>query len=292
MALTVHTNYANLVAQNTLNRTNDAFSTSLERLATGYRINSAADDAAGLQISNRLEMQSRGISVAQRNISDGISMLQTAEGALEEVTNIAYRMNDLALQSQNGTNSVADRKALDAEYQQLADEAFSILENTNYGGNNLFGTGGAFNGATVDFQIGTTSAEGLSVDVTNAGASTALADLKAFFDGVGGAGAIDTVANADTAAVALSQNALANTMIDNVGEIRALFGASINRLEHTSTNLSNMKENLDASKGRITDTDMASESAMLSKNQMLMQAGTQVLGQTKMVPQLALSLLG
>ncbi|GAL27534.1 flagellin protein FlaA [Vibrio variabilis] len=138
MAISVHTNYASLVTQNTLQSTNNALTKSLERLSTGFRINSASDDAAGLQIANRLEAQSRGMGVAMRNSQDAISMLQTAEGALDEMTNIAYRMNDLALQASNGTNTSADKTALNSEYQALRGELSNIFSNTNFGGNKLF----------------------------------------------------------------------------------------------------------------------------------------------------------
>ncbi|WP_353497400.1 lateral flagellin LafA [Vibrio chaetopteri] len=286
MALSMHTNYASLVTQNNLNRTNDLLNTSMERLSTGLRINSAADDAAGLQISNRLEAQTRGMSVAMRNAQDGISMLQTAEGAMDEMTNIAYRMNDLALQSANGTNTQADRDALDAEYQQLGAELNNIIDNTNFGGQNLFGATGVMTG-TLDFQIGSTNAERMTFDLTNGGTSTAMADLKTF---AGAIGDLKSDATAQTATQAISENA--SNLIGNLGEMRAQFGATINRLDHTVTNLQNMSENLSASKGRITDADFAVESANMTKNQMLMQAGTQMLAQSKQLPGMAMSLLG
>ncbi|MGR5502807.1 lateral flagellin LafA [Vibrio sp. DNB22_10_4] len=285
MALSMHTNYASLVTQNNLNRTNDLLNTSMERLSTGLRINSAADDAAGLQISNRLEAQTRGMSVAMRNAQDGISMLQTAEGAMDEMTNIAYRMNDLALQAANDTNTADDRAALDAEYQQLGAELNNILDNTNFGGQNLFGTGGVMNGA-LEFQIGSTANEKMTFDLA-AGGSTALADIKTF---AGAAGDLTDKANSQAAAAAISESA--GNLISNMGEVRATFGASINRLDHTITNLQNMSENLQASKGRITDADFAVESANMTKNQMLMQAGTQMLAQSKQLPGMAMSLLG
>lgn len=275
MALSMHTNYASLVTQNTLNGTGNMLNKAMERLATGYRINSAADDAAGLQIASRLEAQTRGMSVAQRNSQDGISMMQTAEGALDEVTNIAYRMNDLAIQSANGTNTQADRDALDAEYQELKNEITNILTNTNFGGENLLSTGG-FGAAAVVLQIGSTTAETLSVDAT--------AELGA----VSGAtyGDITTAATAQT-----EMTLIQDTILDQVGAARAKLGASINRLEHTITNLGNMVENTSASKGRITDADFAVETSNMTKNQMLMQAGTSVLSQTNQLSGMAMSLL-
>ncbi|EGQ9286387.1 Lateral flagellin [Vibrio parahaemolyticus] len=284
MAIGVHTNYASLVAQNTLNSTNNSLSKSMERLATGLRINSASDDAAGLQIASRLEMQTRGMSVASRNAQDAVSMIQTAEGALDEVTNIAYRMNDLALQSKNGSNSANDRAALDAEFQQLASEVHSILEGTNFGGNTLL-EGGTFAAGAVDFQIGTQTTDVLSVDL-----STQLGALSTAIGTAGGSnfGDITSSANADTA---LSLLGGAGGVLEVVGGLRSEMGANINRLEHSMTNLSNMSENLSAAKGRITDVDFASESGNLSKQQMLMQSGAQMLSTTKMIPQMAIGLL-
>lgn len=284
MAIGVHTNYASLVAQNTLNSTNNSLSKSMERLATGLRINSASDDAAGLQIASRLEMQTRGMSVASRNAQDAVSMIQTAEGALDEVTNIAYRMNDLALQSKNGSNSANDRAALDAEFQQLASEVHSILEGTNFGGNTLL-EGGTFAAGAVDFQIGTQTTDVLSVDL-----STQLGALSTAIGTAGGSnfGDITSSANADTALALLGG---AGGVLEVVGGLRSEMGANINRLEHSMTNLSNMSENLSAAKGRITDVDFASESGNLSKQQMLMQSGAQMLSTTKMIPQMAIGLL-
>ncbi len=277
MAISLHTNYANLVTQNTLNSTNNALSTSMERLSTGYRVNSAADDAAGLQIANRLELQSRGMSVASRNSQDAISMMQTAESAMDEMTNIAYRMNDLATQAANGSNTAEDRAAIDAEYGALKGQLADMTANTNFGGQNLLSGSGVFS-ASVDFQTGSTSAEITSVDV-----STQLGSLNSALGGFG------SITDAATAKAEMDKLA---DFINTVGESRAAFGAQINNLEHNINNLANMTENLEASKGRIMDTDFASESGNMSKNQMLMQSGAQMLSATKTIPQLAMSMLG
>lgn len=286
MAISVHTNYASLVTQNTLQSTNSALTKSLERLSTGFRINSASDDAAGLQIANRLEAQSRGMGVAMRNSQDAISMLQTAEGALDEMTNIAYRMNDLALQAANGSNTSADKTALNSEYQALRGELSNILSNTNFGGNKLFAGAGSFS-AAVTFQIGSTTSEKLTASVT-----TAVADLTTAIS----AGSLGTISStADAAINALSGTGVGTagvTLIGALGDARSQFGAYINRLDHTITNLGNMSENVSTAKGRIMDTDFASESGMMSKQQMLMQSGASMLSASKMVPQLAMSLLG
>ncbi|NOI22542.1 flagellin [Vibrio mediterranei] len=303
MSISVHTNYANLVTQNTLYNTNNELTKSLERLSTGFRINSAADDAAGLQIANRLEAQSRGMSVGMRNAQDAISMLQTSEGALDEVTNIAYRMNDLSLQAANGTNADADLKAITSELVQLATEAESILTNTNYGGQALLGAGGAL-GTGTTFQIGSTTTETLAVGGAGStilagftSLSAAVTELKgADLTATGGddpSAVVDLLTvNSDTAVDGTVGSAADGGVIGLLGTLRSELGANINRLDHTITNLGNMVENIDASKGRIMDTNFASESGMMSKQQMLMQSGASMLSASKMVPQLAMSLLG
>ncbi len=289
MAISLHTNYANLVTQNTLNSTNNALSTSMERLSTGYRINSAADDAAGLQIANRLEAQSRGMSVASRNSQDAISMMQTAEGAMDEMTNIAYRMNDLATQAANGSNSQADRDALDAEFASLAGQLGDIIDNTSFGGQNLLGSGGSFSATGgISFQTGSTSSETTDIDVSKqlAALSTTLGTLA------GTGGTISTASGAKAMMDALAGTSGSAGLIGDLGATRSAFGAQINNLEHNINNLANMTENVDASKGRIMDTDFAKESGEMSKNQMLMQSGAQMLSATKTIPQLAMSMLG
>ncbi|MFT6928478.1 MAG: flagellin [Psychromonas sp.] len=286
MSLSIQTNYANLVGQNTLNQTNADFNTSLERLSTGFRINSAADDAAGLQISNRLEAQGRGMGVAMRNAGDATSQMQAAEGAMEEMTNIAFRMNDLATQSANGTASQEDRDAMQTEFASLSSELGSMVDNTNFGGQNLLsaatGSVGVFSATGgVTYQVGSTAAETLTVDI-----KTELDKITTAIGATGGLGDISTATGATTAMGDMT------SFIDDVGGARSGLGANINRLDHTMANLSNMSENTAAAKSRIMDTDMAAESSSMSKNQMLMQAGAQVLSSTKMVPQLAMSLMG
>ena len=296
MALSMHTNFASLVTQNTLNNTQGTLNSAMQRLATGFRINSAADDAAGLQIANRLEVNTRGMSVAMRNAQDGISMMQTAEGAFDEMTNIAYRMNELATQSANGVNSAADRTALDAEFTELRAELTNILDNTSFAGQKLF-NGAGFGAGAVAFQIGSESTQQLSVDVQ--------AKIKAVKDaftapvgggGGGGGGAapaisagIGDAAKAKAAVAAL--NAPTGSLISALGDARAQFGANINRLEHTIVNLGNMVENTSASKGRIMDADFATETSSMTKSQMLMQAGTNVLSRTNQMPSMVMSLL-
>ncbi|WP_425654889.1 lateral flagellin LafA [Vibrio campbellii] len=288
MALSMHTNFASLVTQNTLNNTSNLLNTSMERLSTGYRINSAADDAAGLQIATRLESQTRGMSVAMRNSQDGISMMQTAEGAMDEMTNIVYRMNDLATQASNGSVSANDRTALDAEYQQLGEELANIMDSTSFGGNKLLQDAGTFGAAAVNFQIGTQAGEQLAVDVST--------EVQAINASIGTSGALavgdlTSAANAQTAMTALTGATGDAGLLGQIGTARSALGANINRLEHTMTNLGNMVENTSAAKGRITDADFAVESSNMTKNQMLMQAGTTVLSQTNQLPGMAMSLL-
>ncbi|WHR51698.1 lateral flagellin LafA [Vibrio furnissii] len=288
MAISLHTNYANLVTQNNLNSVNKALTTSMERLSTGLRINSAADDAAGLQIANRLEAQSRGMSVGMRNSQDAISMMQTAEGSMDEMTNMAYRMKDLATQAANGTNSDEDLAAMQSEFSALAGQLGKMQTSTSFGGKQLLGEAGAFgkeNGIT--FQIGANSSDTLTIDVSEAIGKLGESVEKFVGDP---SDPLDTgMSIADNATGAM--DAL-DSFIGELGSARSAFGAQINNLEHNINNLANMVENVDASKGRIMDTDFAKESGVMSKNQMLMQAGAQMLSATKMMPQLAMSMLG
>ncbi|MDP5292378.1 lateral flagellin LafA [Oceanimonas sp. CHS3-5] len=292
MGLSIHTNYTALVTQNTLNSTNKMLGTAMERLGTGFRINSAADDAAGLQIATRLQAQSNGMSVAMRNSQDAISLLQTAEGSFDEMTNIVQRMKDLSTQAANDTNSADDRKALSAEFNELGKELANVMTNTQYAGEALFdvaGTGGKFGTAGgMTFQIGSSSAEAMTMDVsTEVGAvATALGALNAQF-----AAAPAADAKLETQAGASGAIDLANTALDAIGTVRAQFGANMNRLEHTINNLSNMRENNEAAKGRIMDADFAQEASSMSKNQMLMQSGMSVLSNANQMSGLVMSLL-
>ncbi len=281
--LSVHTNYASLIAQNSVTNSNDKLTTAMERLSTGMRINSASDDAAGLQIATRLNANVVGMQTASRNVSDATSMLQTADGALDEITTIALRQKELATQAANGVNSDEDLSALNSEFQALTEEMGRIIGSTEYAGNNLFdtldgdaaaGTGG------VNFQIGASSAETLNVivekldlaDVDGAGGDLSAADLTA----AGGA----------TAAIGL-----VDSLIDTVGESRSTLGANINRLGHTASNLANVTQNTQSAAGRIMDTDFAVESANMTRNQLLVQAGTNILSSANQNTNLVMGLL-
>lgn len=278
MSLSIHTNYAALVTQNSLNRFNAALSTTQQRLGTGLRINSAADDAAGLQIATRLNANIRGMTVAIRNTSDGISLLQTAEGAFKEMTDIVLRMKDLATQAASDTNGDADRTALQAEVDQLTEELNNILDNTKYAGEALF-NGGKFENQ-VSLQIGASSAETLDIDVSGT--------LENLISTIGKFSSAD-LSDADSARDAMDDF---ESALDDIGALRAEFGAYINRLTHTSNNLRNMTDNTEMAKGRIMDADFALESANLSKNSMLLQSGISMLRQASQMPSLIMGLLG
>ncbi|MFM4960967.1 lateral flagellin LafA, partial [Aeromonas caviae] len=251
------------------------------------RINSAADDAAGLQMATRLQAQSNGQKVGMRNAQDAVSMMQTAEGAMDEMTNIVQRMKDLATQGANGTASAEDRLAMGTEMKELSAELKNISDNTKFGGQALISDAGKFGAAAVTFQIGGSAAEKLDVDASgnvqavNAAIDTAQTDF----------------ATADVAATALASTAFnaqitkMEDALDAIGTARSQFGANINRLEHTVNNLSNMKENTDMANGRIMDADFAQESTNMTKNQMLMQAGMSVLSNSNQMTGMVTSLL-
>ena len=397
MALTVNTNVSSLNAQRNLTKSGEGLATSMERLSSGMRINSAKDDAAGLQISSRLTSQINGLSVAQRNANDGISMAQTAEGAMQASTDILQRMRELALQSANGSNSAEDRESLQKEVVALTSELTRIAETTSFGGQQLldgsFGSKGFQVGAnaaeTITMSLGDISADALgsttrspaagtftAADVTaliaegatgdkgsvtfthtdTSGAETEIvvdlsnvtdlgsfsSALNASLNGLGVTASVNGTASVDLAGTVLqgetltsvaetgdgvphsiagtatsvdatagnqvttvaedidistavgSGNALA--IIDNalgeINESRASLGAVQNRFEHTISNLSNIEENVSASRSRIQDTDFATETAEMTKNQILQQAGTSILSQANQIPQAAISLLG
>ena len=288
MGLSIHTNYSSLVTQSQLNSTNKMLSTAMQRLGTGLRINSAADDAAGLQIATRLQAQSSGQKVGMDNAQNAVSMMQTADGAMEEMTNIVQRMKDLSTQAANGTNSSSDMTAMNAEFKELTSELNNIVDNTTFGGKKLL-KGGAFEGA-VTFQIGGTANEKLTLA---AGGSLATS-LKKVTGSTSGSGLDDTAINTDGIADQTKAQAAMgklDTLLDDITATRSAFGANINRLEHTVNNLSNMKENTDVAKGRIMDADFAAESTSMTKNQMLMQAGMSVLSNSNQMTSLVTSLL-
>ncbi|QLH65291.1 lateral flagellin LafA [Aeromonas veronii] len=290
MGLSIHTNFASLTTQSQLNSTNKMLGTAMQRLGTGLRINSAADDAAGLQMATRLQSQSSGQKVGMRNSQDAISMMQTAEGAMDEMSNIVQRMKDLATQSANGTSTTEDRKAMNAEFTELRAELDNITGNTTFGGQNLLsgtsGALGAFQG-DVTFQIGGSANEKLTLAASGS-LATALKEVDGAGKGAKGTAVVAGIGDQAKATAAMTE---LDTFSKNIGEARSAFGANINRLEHTVNNLSNMKENTDMANGRIMDADFAQESTNMTKNQMLMQAGMSVLSNSNQMTGMVTSLL-
>ena len=281
MALSVNTNITSLGVQKNLNKASDALSTSMSRLSSGLKINSAKDDAAGLQISNRLTSQIKGLTVAVKNANDGISIAQTAEGALQESTNILQRMRELAVQSRNDSNSEDDRTALNKEFTQMSEELTRIANSTNLNGKNLIdGTA-----STMTFQVGSNTGESNQITLT----------LSASFDAdTLGVGSAISITGADSSAAETAFSAAMDAIdsaLATINSTRADLGAAQNRLTSTISNLQNINENASAALGRVQDTDFASETAQLTKQQTLQQASTSVLAQANQLPSAVLKLL-
>ena len=274
MSLFVNTNVSSINAQRQLFNSGAELNTSFERLSSGFRINRAADDAAGLQISDRLTSQVQGLNQAVRNANDAISLTQTAEGALGEVTNSLQRIRVLAIQSQNGINSSADRTALQQEVSQLLTEISRVAVTTEFG-RGVALLDGNF---SANFLVGANSNQNISVALTdNNFSATGLGINAVSVETVTGAsGAISTIDGA----------------ISTIGGVRAELGALQNRFQSTIRNLSNISENIAGARSRIRDTDFAVETAELTRNQIVQQASLSVLGQANQAPQAALSLLG
>ena len=288
----VNTNLAASIAQAALVRNERDLSTAMEQLSTGKKINSAADNASGLAISTRMTSQIRGLDQAVRNANDAISMLQTGDGALVEVTNMLQRMRELAIQASNGTTASADRDYLNSEYQNLASEIDRIADNTQWNGRAILdGTAnGSEDDSTVSFQVGANAGQTISV---NFGDITQSATAFAVFDSAN-AGTAASIA-AGTAASALTTASAAITGIDAaitaVNSQRATFGAAVNQLTYAVDNLSNVKVNAEASRSRILDTDYARETSELARTQIIQQASTAMLAQANAMPQTVLALL-
>ncbi len=279
MALSINTNVASLNAQRNLGNSQSALSTSMERLSSGLRINSAKDDAAGLGISDRMTSQIRGLNQAVRNANDGISLAQTAEGAMGEVTNILQRMRELTVQSANDTNSSADRQSLQDEVASLLTEIDRISATTEFNGKYVL-NGSA--GASMTFQVGT---RGTTNDKITVSLGTFNMDGSTL--GVSGL----TVASFAGKSVGSVLGAI-DKAIASVDTARGKLGAVQNRFESTIANLSNIAENVTAARSRILDADIAQETSNMTKQNILQQAGVSILAQANQSPQLALSLLG
>ena len=266
MPSTINTNVVSLNAQRNLDTSHSSLATSMQRLSSGLRVNSAKDDAAGLAIADRMNTQVRGIAVAIRNANDGISLAQTAEGALATMTDALQRMRELAVQAQNGTNGTGDRGNLDTEFQQLSAEIARIAAQTKFNGVAIVGAGA---GAQV-FQIGPNNGDTLTV--TTAAVTTV-------------AGSVSTAALASTALDAI------DTALDSISTNRATYGAAMSRFSFAISNLQITGENQSAARGRIMDADFAMETANLSRAQILQQAGNAMVAQANQLPQQVMALL-
>jgi len=284
MALTINTNVTSLNAQRNLAKTQEGLTTSVQRLSTGLRINSAKDDAAGLAISEKLRTQVTGFTVATRNTNDGISLAQTAESSLVEVSNNLQRIRELAVQAKNGTNSTDDRTALNNEVTALKEEIARIGGSANFNGIKLLdGTGG--NAGAIDIQVGSDASEVITANLSSA-------NIK----GLGGANITD--ANGAAGAGNVLSAANAGSLIGDVDDAlkyvnsaRASLGAIQNRFSSVINSLGNSMEAATASRSRVLDADFASETANLTKSQILQQAGVAQLSQANQLPQVVLSLL-
>ncbi|WP_144209972.1 flagellin N-terminal helical domain-containing protein [Shewanella donghaensis] len=273
MAITVNTNVTSMKAQKNLNSSTQGLSTSMERLSSGLRINSAKDDAAGLAISNRLNSQVRGLEVGMRNANDAISIAQIAEGAMQEQTNMLQRMRDLTIQSENGANSTQDLLSIKAEMDELALEITEIGNNTAFGDTKLM-DGGFSAGKT--FQVGHQAGESISISVNKIDSSSL---------------AVGALTNATSAGRSASLTNI-DAAIKTIDGQRADLGAKQNRLAHNIANSANTQANVADAKSRIVDVDFAKETAEMTKNQVLQQTGSSMLAQANQLPQVALSLLG
>lgn len=286
--LGINTNAASLGAQMNLSKSAGSLNTSIARLSSGLRVNSAKDDAAGLAIAERMSAQIRGFDQAQRNANDGVSLLQVADGALAKVGDNLQRMRELAVQSKNGTLNATDRSNLNREFTELANEVGRIAVGTEFNGNDVFLAANK----SVNLQVGAGNAteDTLAVNLTSDGTSGGN-DLQTSLGGTTAAaiatalGGVDSVANATTAITTL------DSQIDNVTNLRATAGAGLSRLEQVSQSLETNSTNLSSARGRIMDADFAKETANLTRSQILQQAGTAMLAQANQLPQNVLSLL-
>jgi len=275
MPLVINTNVASLSAQKNLNRAQSALGQSFQRLSSGFRINSASDDAAGLGVSESLKSRIRSFTVAERNTANAISMTRTAEGGLSEVSGIVLRMRELAVQSANGDLTSTDRSYIDTEFQLMKDEIDRVSGSTQFNGVDLLS--GSATGIAFQVGIGTTSNDTISVSFGGVSVSSL---------GLSGINVSGSSATAATAAI----NAV-DTALTSVSTTRARFGAAQNRLGIAVTNSQTIRTNLEAANSAIRDVDVAEETSVLARTQVLLQAGTSVLSQANQAPQLALSLL-
>jgi len=276
MSLVIQTNVASLQAQKNLSASQGALAKSFNRLSSGYRINTAADDAAGMAISESMKSQIRSYSVAERNANDGVSMAQTAEGALGEISNVLGRMRELSVQSANGSLQSTDRTYLQTEFNSLQHEITRITSSTKF--NNIGLISSTDSQVTFQVGIGTGAADQITVSFGNVTLGGVVDSSSVVLSGSDGSNALAAITAIDSA-------------LTSVSTARAKFGAAQNRLEVTTSNIQTARLNLSAANSRIRDVDVASEAAEMSRNQVLAQAGASMLAQANQSPQLAMGLL-
>jgi flagellin len=279
MAIFVNTNIASLNAQRNLSTSTDSLKTSLQRLSSGKRVNSAADDPAGLAISQTMTMQINGNNQGIRNANDGISMAQTAEGALGQIQNNLQTIRQIAVQAANGTVSDTNRSQLQTEVDQLTQEISRIVQTTNFNGTMLLS-----GGASITFQVG---ASGMADNQVVASGLDLTTGMNSYATSLSATGTINITTSAGASGVLSALDSDINTISND----RSQLGAVQNRFQAVVANMANYVQNLQDSRSRIVDTDFASETANLTSNQILQQAGTAILSQANQVPQAALSLL-
>ncbi len=282
MAVVINTNVASLGAQRTLNRTTNALQRNIERLSSGQRINRAADDAAGLGISENLKAQTRSLGQAERNANDGISMIQVAEAAMNEQAGTLTRLRELAIQSSNGVLTATERSFIDAEATALVNEVTRISAVTEFNGITMIANGAA----AINMQVGLNATANDSISVAFSATDSATLGTS------GGGAALSTIDLATSQASSQTALGIIDQSITDLSTARSTLGATQNRLEVTVSNLASARENLEAANSRIRDVDVASETANMTRNQILSQSGVAVLAQANQLPSAALSLLG
>jgi len=298
----INTNTAATLTANALTKNERAMNQAMERLSTGVRINSASDDAAGLAISSRMTSQVNGLNMAVRNANDAISMVQTADGALIEVTNMLQRMRELAVQAASGTMGTTDVTALNTEFTALRDQIQEIAKNTEFNGSKILDGSIGASGTSVDFQVGANASQTISVvfgdlntDFNASDSTTAAVLATGLLVGLGTAGiGSGTGGTKDLIDQEVNTADIISTIdaaLTNVNEKRSDYGAAINRLEYTADNLANVSQNTSASRSRILDADYASETTELARTQIIQQAGTAMLSQANQQAQSVLALL-
>lgn len=282
----INTNLVSLNAQRNLNQSQSSLAVAMQRLSSGLRVNSAKDDAAGLAIAERMNAQVRGMNVAIRNSNDGISLAQTAEGALAQVGDALQRMRELAVQSANATNSNSDKDSLDKEFAELAKEIQRVLGGTTFNGKHILGS----EAGTQTFQVGANTTSNDTIDITTLDMTTATQITSvAGTDNTGsGRSVIGSTATSSTIATVI---AAIDSALDTVNNTRATFGATQSRFEAVISNLQISAENQTAARSRIMDADFAAETANLSRAQILQQAGNAMVAQANQLPQQVLQLL-